>query len=209
LPELALQCRLLSLRPLTNFEDDQTGAGAYDDQKRKRGGHSIFAARNPATDAFIARASVNGNGVVATRFFKNSMTIGTGRRRFAGGPVYVRYGSHTRHEAVASPGNGGDVRMFVRAFTQGFSQRGDGLGEIAFLDVGVRPHLRHEFILHQHLSLMTDHRHENLEGFQTEWNDLSVSHQDRLRRIHDERTELVETYRFLSLYRFHTTNSPA
>jgi hypothetical protein len=74
--------------------------------------------------------------------------------------------AHLGDETVTSARNGDNIAMIASRFTKSFPQHEDVLGQIGFLDKGVRPHALHQVILQNHLFAVAYEHKQGLEGLQ-------------------------------------------
>src|SRR6185369_494047 len=84
---------------------------------------------------------------------------------------------------VAAPCDSLNVRVPVLSLTKRFSQQRDALGQIAFLNKGIRPDLLHQAVLRDNLTAAFNQRQQHLEDFWSERDDLLIAEQQPLSRV--------------------------
>ena len=75
---------------------------------------------------------------------------------------------------------------------ESFPEQGNILGQIAFLDEGVRPHPLHQVVFFDYVTAMLNQREENVENFGGQGDGFPVAQQHTLDRVQAKAAKLIE-----------------
>ena len=98
---------------------------------------------------------------------------------------------HLGHKAIALSGDGGDIQVLFRRFTQGFSQRGNTLGQIDLFHEAVGPERFHQFLFGHHPVVVAHQDKQRFKGLGSEGQGLIAAAYQAARGVQAERAEVV------------------
>ena len=79
------------------------------------------------------------------------------------GELAIEQQPHVFREPVAAPGNGDDVLVVLRIFSERLAQEEDVPAEVGFFDEGVRPDCFHQVVFGDDLIVVADQHEQDLK----------------------------------------------